>query len=161
MHFFQVAAQILNQGLQHIMFFEVSCKKSHNFGESSRGTIIKMWKQLWNLAKTVKKATLPLKKKKSKTTLRKRSSKTGFSLPATAFEISFDVFEQPFWLLLRHNSGEREDFVFCKLDDKYVSISCCLSQTPRRTQRCGWKVSAGIVVATEASATTAIPFGLL
>ena len=85
-----------------------------------------------------KKATLPLKKK-SKTTLRKRSSKTGFSLPATAFEISFDVFEQPFWLLLRHNSGEREDFVFCKLDDKYVSISCCLSQTPRTNKDAGEK----------------------
>ena len=136
-------------------FLRSVVKKSHNFGESSRGTIIKMWKQLWNLAKTVKKTTLPLKIK-VKQRWEKKSSKTGISLPATAFEISFDVFEQPFWLLLRHNSGE--DFVFCKLDDKYVSISCCLSQTP---QRCGWKVSAGIVVATEASATTAIPFGLL
>ena len=122
-------------------------------------TIIKKWKQLWNLAKTVKKATL----KKSKTTLGKNlllNSKTGFSLPAPQF--CFRNFVWCFWKALK--GKKKGDFVFCKvwminMFPYHVFRRCLSQQTPSQQGRCGWKVSAGIVVATKADA--AIPFGLL
>ena len=125
-----------------------------------RHTIIKKWKQLWNLAKTVKKATL----KKSKTTLEKKSPP---QLKNRIFITRATILLSKFRLMFLKSSQGKEKrrvFVFCKvwminMFPYHVFRRCLSQQTPSQQGRCGWKVSAGIVVATKADA--AIPFGLL
>ena len=99
------------------------------------GGIIKMWKLLWNLAKKPVKNPSPKKGKQN----------PFFSLLATAFVWCF-------WKALfitskaKRQKERRGDFVFCELDDKYVSISCCCHSHKMRARE-REKVSAGIVVA--------------
>ena len=100
--------------------------------------------------------------KKSKTTLEKKSPQLKNRIFITRAAILLSKFRLMF---LKSSQGKKkEDFVFCKvwminMFPYHVFRRCLSQQTPSQQGRCGWKVSAGIVVATKADA--AIPFGLL